>query len=202
MLGYLQLHHRLGRRALSQTDWHRHECSSFSHAVGVNPPLRNAAAALRKERAAKDVAGRRLLIMGSHKQAARRGAPKGSLLQQTLVRKPRMLVAVALADTVARIAWALFIKQDEVQASGRGQGVSPTGRRPSQASVKVGCGTTVGENGSDEPKPSIVPARTLRRIWIRSESHTGPQPRRCTKRPDRWQHPPTSQPSKKTEMAK
>ncbi len=45
---------------------------------------------------------RRLLIIGSMaviKQAARRGAPKGSWLEQMLARKPRMLVAVALATS-------------------------------------------------------------------------------------------------------
>ena len=44
---------------------------------------------------------RRLLIIGSSavvKQASKRGAPKGSWLEQMLARKPRMLVTVAIAN--------------------------------------------------------------------------------------------------------
>lgn len=62
---------------------------------------------------------RRLLIIGSMaviKQAARRGAPKGSWLEQMLARKPRMLVAVALANKMARIVWALLMKQESYRA--------------------------------------------------------------------------------------
>ena len=54
---------------------------------------------------------RRLLITGAMsviRQAVRRGAPPGSWLARMLARKPRMLVAVALANKMARIAWALM----------------------------------------------------------------------------------------------
>jgi hypothetical protein len=47
-----------------------------------------------------------LLIIGSSavvKQASKRGAPRGSWLEQMLARKPRMLVTVALANKMARI---------------------------------------------------------------------------------------------------
>ena len=44
------------------------------------------------------------------KQALLRGAPAGSWLAQMLARKPRMLVAVALANKTARIVWALLAK--------------------------------------------------------------------------------------------
>ena len=53
---------------------------------------------------------RRLLITGAMsviRQAARRGAPPNSWLGRMMKRKPRMLVAVALANKMARIAWAL-----------------------------------------------------------------------------------------------
>ncbi len=56
---------------------------------------------------------RRLLITGAMavvRWAARRGAPEGSWLWRMLQRKPRMLVAVALANRMARIAWALMAK--------------------------------------------------------------------------------------------
>jgi transposase len=56
---------------------------------------------------------RRLLITGAMavvRWATRRGAPEGSWLWRMLQRKPRMLVAVALANRMARIAWALMAK--------------------------------------------------------------------------------------------
>lgn len=56
---------------------------------------------------------RRLLITGAMavvRWAVRKGAPEGSWLARMLLRKPRMLVAVALANKMARIAWALMAK--------------------------------------------------------------------------------------------
>lgn len=62
---------------------------------------------------------RRLLIIGSSAvvlQASRRGAPKGSWLEQMMARKPRMLVTVALANKTARIVWAVLIRQEDYKA--------------------------------------------------------------------------------------
>ena len=62
---------------------------------------------------------RRLLIIGSAAvvlHAARRGAPKGSWLEQMMARKPRMLVTVALANKTARIVWAVLAKQEDYRA--------------------------------------------------------------------------------------
>ncbi len=59
---------------------------------------------------------RRLLVTGAMsviRQALRRGAPPGSWLARMLARKPRMLVAVALANKMARIAWALMRNKDD-----------------------------------------------------------------------------------------
>ncbi|MFL5479803.1 MAG: IS110 family transposase [Gemmatimonadaceae bacterium] len=56
---------------------------------------------------------RRLLVIGASAvvlHAAKRGAPRGSWLEQMLARKPRMLVTVALANKTARIVWALLAK--------------------------------------------------------------------------------------------
>lgn len=56
---------------------------------------------------------RRLLIIGATavvRHARRRGAPAGSWLARMLERKPPMLVAVALANKMARIAWALMAR--------------------------------------------------------------------------------------------
>ena len=44
------------------------------------------------------------------RQACRRGAPAGSWLAQMLARKPKMLVTVALANKMARVAWALLAR--------------------------------------------------------------------------------------------
>jgi transposase len=56
---------------------------------------------------------RRLLIIGAMavvRWAARRGAPAGSWLARMMARKLRMLVAIALANRIARVAWALMAK--------------------------------------------------------------------------------------------
>src|SRR4051794_10060590 len=42
----------------------------------------------------------------------RKGAPEGSWLQRMLARKPKMLVAIALANKMARSAWAMLAKED------------------------------------------------------------------------------------------
>ncbi len=62
---------------------------------------------------------RRLLIIGAMsvvRQAARRGAPPGSWLARMLSRKPRLLVAVALANKMARTVWALMTKRQDYRA--------------------------------------------------------------------------------------
>jgi transposase len=58
----------------------------------------------------------RLLIIGAMAvvgSSARRGAPKGSWLEKMLARKPRMLVAIALANKMARGLWAMLTKNEE-----------------------------------------------------------------------------------------
>jgi transposase len=59
---------------------------------------------------------RRLLIVGAMAvvgSSVRRGAPKGSWLEKMLARKPRMLVAIALANKMARGLWAMLTKKEE-----------------------------------------------------------------------------------------
>jgi transposase len=67
---------------------------------------------------------RRLLIIGAVavvRWAARKVPPRDSWLGRMMAKKPRMLVAVALANRMARIAWALMAKggiyRDPVAAS-------------------------------------------------------------------------------------
>ena len=58
---------------------------------------------------------RRLLIIGAMavvRWATRKGAPDGSWLARMLARKPRMLVAIALANRMARSVWAMLTKQE------------------------------------------------------------------------------------------
>jgi transposase len=62
---------------------------------------------------------RRLLIIGGSsvvRHAAIRGAPAGSWLERMLARKPRMLVSVALANKMARTAWALMTRNEDYRA--------------------------------------------------------------------------------------
>ena len=48
--------------------------------------------------------------------AVRRGATKDPWLARMLARKPRMLVAVALANRMARTVWALMTKNEYYRA--------------------------------------------------------------------------------------
>lgn len=63
---------------------------------------------------------RRLLIIGAQavvRWATINGAPEGSWLARMLARKPRQLVAVALAGKMARVAWALMVRGGVYRAS-------------------------------------------------------------------------------------
>nr|WP_245538209.1 hypothetical protein [Roseobacter litoralis] len=54
---------------------------------------------------------RRLLIVGAVavvRWASRKGAPEESWLARMLERKPKMLVAIALANRMAHTTWALM----------------------------------------------------------------------------------------------
>ena len=59
---------------------------------------------------------RRLLIIGAMTRirwAIKNGAPEGSWLARMLARKPRMLVAIALANKTARAIWAMMTRQED-----------------------------------------------------------------------------------------
>jgi transposase len=59
---------------------------------------------------------RRLLIIGAMtviRWASRKGALAGSWLARMLPRKPRMVVAIALANKMARAAWAMLTKNED-----------------------------------------------------------------------------------------
>lgn len=59
---------------------------------------------------------RRLLIIGAMaviRWASRRRAPDDSWLARLMLKKPRMLVAIALAKKIARGVWAMLTKQED-----------------------------------------------------------------------------------------
>jgi len=56
---------------------------------------------------------RRLLIIGAMSRLnwlGRKSIPKGSWLDRMMARKPKMLVAIALANKMARTIWAMLTK--------------------------------------------------------------------------------------------
>ena len=59
---------------------------------------------------------RRLLITGAMSRLnwiGRRSIPEGSWLARMMARKPRMLVAIALANKMARTIWALITRGED-----------------------------------------------------------------------------------------
>lgn len=63
---------------------------------------------------------RRLLIIGAMsvvRWAVRKGAAEGSWLGRMLAKKPRLVVAVALANKMARSVWAMLSKGEEYRGS-------------------------------------------------------------------------------------
>ena len=64
---------------------------------------------------------RRLLIIGAMtviRWACRKAPPENSWLARMLARKPRMLVAIALANKMARSIWAMMTKNESYKGSG------------------------------------------------------------------------------------
>lgn len=62
---------------------------------------------------------RRLLVTGAMSAilaATRRGAPPEGWLGRMLVRKPRKLVAIALANKMARMIWAMLTRNESYRA--------------------------------------------------------------------------------------
>lgn len=63
---------------------------------------------------------RRLLIIGAMstvQRTLRKGAPEGSWLARMLAKKPRMLVAIALANKMARGVWAMMTKNEDYRGA-------------------------------------------------------------------------------------
>lgn len=63
---------------------------------------------------------RRLLIIGAMSRLnwlGRKSVPEGSWLASMLARKPRMLVAIALANKMARTIWAMLTRHEDYRVS-------------------------------------------------------------------------------------
>src|SRR4051794_2368165 len=93
----------------------------FAAWVGLTPLQRSTGAQERLGKISRmgERTLRRLLIIGASgvvRWARRKGVPAGSWLARMLARKPPMLVIVALANKMARIAWALIAKGGSYRA--------------------------------------------------------------------------------------
>jgi transposase len=99
----------------------------FSAWLGLTPLQHSSGGKERLGRTSKmgERSLRRLLIIGASstiKAAVRKGAAPDSWLGQMLIRKPRMLVtlalalALALANKMARIIWAMMVRQEIYRA--------------------------------------------------------------------------------------
>lgn len=91
---------------------------NFSAWLGIVPKQHSSGGKERLGRVSKagqaDI--RRLLILGAMSRLnwlGRKSVPEGSWIAKMLARKPRMLVAIALANKMARAIWAMMTKNEE-----------------------------------------------------------------------------------------
>lgn len=90
----------------------------FAAWLGLVPLQRSSGGKQRLGRVSKagQIDIRRLLIIGAMSRLnwmGRKSIPKGSWLARMLERKPRMLVAIALANKMARAIWAMLAKGED-----------------------------------------------------------------------------------------
>ena len=136
---------------------------------------------------------RRLLFTGAMtvvRHASRRGEITDPWLAGMLARKPKKVVAVALANRTARMVWALttrkrptgFALPPDWAAKGEGAKVEKlpgdVGRRTQERVRANGRQDRIGK--TSKWRRAYEPAYP---IWIRShEHHTGPRPTRAASR--------------------
>jgi hypothetical protein len=68
----------------------------------------------------------------------RKSIPETSWLAHIAARKPRMLVAIALANKMARTIWALMTKNEDYRVPAQAAVVAPTCNQPNLTSDKWG----------------------------------------------------------------
>ena len=156
---------------------------------------------------------RRILVVGAHAvlKRARQQPQKYPWLTQLLARKPFRVVAVALANKMARIAWALLAKGGTYRApalSGSGVSSLPIGGSGCVcAFTNCRVMTTLMRNGRDRRsgKPVMGHAILERALLvgtrsadhIRASGHSGCIAMGASSpfenRPDTWLHPNASQ---------
>jgi transposase len=90
----------------------------FAAWLGLVPLQRSSGGKQRLGRVSKagQIDIRRLLIIGAMSRLnwmGRKSIPQGSWLARMLERKPRMLVAIALANKMARAIWAMLTKEED-----------------------------------------------------------------------------------------
>lgn len=97
----------------------------FAAWLGIVPRQKSSGGKQRLGKMSKAGQGdiRRLLIIGAMSRITPRGRLKivpGSWLARMLERKPRMLVAVALANKMARMIWAMLTKEEDYREPAQG----------------------------------------------------------------------------------
>src|SRR5258708_1439930 len=146
---------------------------------------------------------RRILIVGAHAvlRRARQQPEKYPWLTQLLARRPFKVVAVALANKMARAAWAFLAKGGTYRAPqlvAACQGARQWGDEVASVRSRTArVMTTLMRNGRDRRlgKPVKCHARRERVFLvgtrsadhIRASGHSG-----CIQRPDTWLHPNAS----------
>jgi hypothetical protein len=124
---------------------------------------------------------RRLLIIGAMavvRWAARKGAADGSWLARMLAKKPRLVVAIALANKMARSVWAMLIKGESYRGSALAAvwRPSPSVGASAMREVEERHGQT-DRTGRGQEKHSFAPSLALANVictWS-AYLHTGPR---------------------------
>ncbi len=132
----------------------------------------------------------RLLITGAMavvRGAVRRGVTTDPWLARMLARKPRMLIAVALANRMARIVWALMTKREIYRVPAAAQ------KRESRREMWAGRRTSKGKRSTrrdraNQLNPQSLQARVSDMDPIRVSPYGPAASDSRTNRPDRRQH--------------
>jgi hypothetical protein len=109
---------------------------------------------------------RKLLISGAMSRLnwiGRRAIRPGSWLARMLERKPKMLVAIALANKMARTAWAMTVKGETYRDPGADRSRLTTDRLRIGTDVQEGkdrMGKRSKRSGPGKPGKSLEPLRS------------------------------------------